>query len=392
MSNPEEASSSVPLPEVTPPAKDSAAVSSRVKQDQEETSAVPRWLKIAAVAVPIVATICAGIWTLSSVLMSQYVTLQTTLENERTQQTRARAAEADSSKQTAELRLAAEKETARRIELQLNGEANARKDEIQLQRLRTEEQQARQSISENEINRQIAADKITAQIQDDGSFAALAAAISSNVEKTDGPPRAVSLAALMRYANNSRYADVLSAALVTQSARVAALEEAQLCMRLAQAIQPIDFELMVKINRLARRKVEEREIYEFWRRYTPHAEKMPPHDFLRFPADGSPVDFDSFTYAGIQRDIDASFIDLQESPDTVRNVVATKKSLKLPDPAVVEANEFLMAHTADVMMQYIDAYQGKPITLDVSGCYMWREPKGGQAVKLIARNTFFENR
>jgi len=249
MTTARENESGMPQPETKPASERTDTITTSSGSDHDDKAGVPRWLKIAAVAIPVFATICAGFWTIST----WYVALQTSLEQEKTKQTASRAAEADSTKQAAEARFNAEKEVTRRQELLLTAEANARKDEKQLQQLKTEEEQARQTISTNEINRQVAADKTSAQIQDDAAFAALIAAVSSNVEKPDTPPRTVSLAALMRYANNSRYAEILAAALVAKSARIATLEEAQLCLRLAQAIKPLDFALVAKMNRFDER-------------------------------------------------------------------------------------------------------------------------------------------
>jgi len=58
-------------------------------------------------------------------------------------------------------------------------------------------------------------------------------------------------------------------------------------------------------------------------------------------------------------------------------------------PAVVEANSFLLEHSADTLMEYIMNPAGKFVVLDVSGCYLPSEPVGLKTVRLITDKTFF---
>jgi hypothetical protein len=81
MANAREDGSGMPQPKAKSASGTIDTTSAPSDSDHDADKAgVPRWLKIAAVAIPVFATICAGIWTVSSVLMGQYVALQTSLK------------------------------------------------------------------------------------------------------------------------------------------------------------------------------------------------------------------------------------------------------------------------------------------------------------------------
>jgi hypothetical protein len=314
--------------------------------DGDKSGGIPRWLKIAAVTIPLVATVCAGIWTVATVLLNQYAAI----EKERTD--------------AASLRLEAEKEAHNRVKLQVAAEANARKGALEIQKLQMEEQQARRAVSDNEMSRQATQDRFAQQFQEDKDFGALIEVISADKERS----AAVQLAGLTRYVNNLRYKDVLAAALVAKSSRIMSLDEAYLCLSLAAALQPREIDLIVKMNRNARTRVDERGLLEFWRDYITLHEQDPSI---------SPVVFldmhrTSPAYERIRRDLRDLFPPgTAPTLDAIVRAVEKRKGFVPPDLTVAQANGFLMGQTADVIARYVKSHHSAP---DLSGCFLLGDP------------------
>jgi hypothetical protein len=377
------------------------------ENENKKPSGIPRWLKIATVAIPLAATICAGIWTLSSVFMNQYTELQKSIEKERTQQATTRESEAEKNKQAAQLKLDTEKEATIRFQLQQRAQADAEKDEITLQKLKTEEQQARQAMLEKDINRQLEdlrvkeqTDKNTMQVQEDRDFAALITSVLSPAGKSEQMSSEAALATLMRYVSHSRYHGVIVAALATKTGRIKSLEEAQAWLRLTQAIQPTDFKLVASMNRLARRRVEDGAVQDFWIRYIPQAEEMPAHIFLEEQSLHSDAyASSSLLYNRIMLDIRQKFSDpfrRQLDRDSVlKKISEIQKTLGPSDSAGFEAYLFLMEQSGEKISEYNETHRDDPIKLDISGCYLRRSPSidpQRHRVNLIYKNVFISER
>jgi hypothetical protein len=325
-------------------------------REGEQSSGIPRWLKIVAVVVPLVATLCAGIWA----FMTWYSDLQKTREKERTQRLEQSQAE------------------------------------LRLQTLKTEEQNSRERMSrqeiaqrEKELSFKAKAVEAANQIQEDRDVASSIANLLAPGGKGQSE---FGLASLVRYAAMDRHRDIIITALSATFKRIRTVEEAQLTINLARAIKPENFDLIAGANRVAMRYIADNLIAEFWHSYAPHIKEMSPRAFLEQlkhaggPSGLSFISSLSAFYNNLTSDIwnrsplraTGSLATPWESEEITRIL----KGLPSPDMVVFEAYSFILKQSADMLVGFIEAHKNEPLQLDISGCYFLHDPNIGSSSKI----------
>jgi hypothetical protein len=305
----------------------------------------------------LVATLCAGVWT----VLTQFSDLKKALAKEATQQE--------------QMKLDQEREKTTRAQLA----QNQSQAENALQVLKTEEQQSRERVSheeieekEAELKRAMQADKIASQARNDVSFAT---AIGSVVALDEKPDSDAGLASLLLYVNDDRYRPEIAAALTAKAGRLKTIEQAQLWLRVTKSIVPADPDLLVSANRTARGRAERSAVAEFWALYSDHIREMPPSTYLLEMIDRHTLPFVTpHSFAGEEIDHEISKYFPKGAPQTIETI-----SKQLPnilkdvskDALSAQIYTLVMEQTGDLIVKYVDALP-KSAHLDVSNCYLPR--------------------
>ena len=225
-------------------------------ESREEGRGVPKWLKIAAVAVPIAATVVGGGWTFTTF----YADMQERLAKNRLDLAKQESSQKEADKEREALRLAAESEQTARQEqqhqfLKLSGEQNARFQlDLQAQVTRQREAERKQAEAQAQIavanakeaeqRRNIALDAAKLQLAQQVS-ALVAELASPSPDKTSEAP----LLALEPHAKDPALRPTILRGLeVRSAARFKTLGEAVAATRLAQALMPDSFDIVASIG------------------------------------------------------------------------------------------------------------------------------------------------
>lgn len=366
-----------PLPEKT----------EETSNGEDRLGGIPRPLKIAAVVIPLIATVCAGIWA----VMTQYVELKKAVEKERTTQAQYQKEQAEQKVAEAKLKLDAEKEVTTRQQLQQqfiaaskNQDAELQRSleelksrgqeaETALQRLKTEEQQTRERISKNEFDEK----QTAAELQEDQAVSAAISVVLAPDEKSDAD---AALGSLLRYVNKERHRSVIVAALSEKSSRIRSIEQAQLFMRVVRAVSPVDLDLIITANRIGRQHLAHQCLPLFWHVYADHYEEVAPDSFLN-SSQGLPHCATLF-YDDILREIYKRFPEID--PKKPRQSFGRKTiAERLPDilketsSAAVEGEAYsvITSGTGKLLYSLLESPPPNlPATVDISGCYLPASP------------------
>jgi hypothetical protein len=356
-------------------------LSAKDPQD-EKSSGLPRWLKIAAVVVPLLATLSGGIWKIAE----WYKELQIKIETERTNQ------EKERTKQGAD-KLAMEKEVTARLQISTTQDITVQKLRTEEQQRRTEEQQSKERISKEEIA-QRQQELILKKMGDEANRERLEGAeVTSNISKLSESPLIAQegLTRLVRYAANPLYRDFIVIALSERFKKIRTFQEAQLAIKLARAIKPEDFNLIAGANRVAMQYIMENFRAAFWHSCAPHIAEMDPMTFLEVtfkrgkPFVRSAVYFDiqkrfpdvRFGFSGIPSGVNSEFW------IAVRDALpGILKELRSPDMDVFEAYSLIVNESSGILVDFIEAHKDEPLQLDISDCYLSRYPEIDRSSKI----------
>jgi hypothetical protein len=350
--------------------------------DGEQLSGVPRVLKIISVVVSVAATIWAGIWAVGT----QYKDLQKELQKGREQEAKYRVEEARYRVDEARYKEQAEKDISIRQGLQQQQDQRSRESEIGLQQLKTDEAKARAQESQQELaqkqdelktKERIEAAAATAQEDRD-----VAAAVGAVLKPDDKQGPSVATAALLPYISMARHRPVIVAALLAKSARIDTIEEAQLWLRAARSLSPVDFELIATANRIAVRRYATDGAAEFWYSYRDYVSD-PPVEFLSKAMQQhrlSPL---------VEKEVTRLLPELSPQLEASGFLTITewKPRLKLLErfretavgPAVVSS--LMMHQTGEMLLAYLNSDAPKPDRLDIGDCFLPRRPKLHPAAK-----------
>jgi len=361
----------------------------------QEGKGIPRPLQIVGVVFPLVATLCAGVWTVVWTVTSQNADLQKALAKEQTNQKKEVSRQEEERTKQMQARL-------QEVTAKFGQEERSRIAEKDLQSLKTVEQQAKERISVQESKRQERdleakerENSAALQEKEDIAFAAAVAAVLAPANTPAAISTTSALATLQRYAAIDRHRQVLVAALLAKSDAIDTLEEAQLWTRLAEAISPMDFGLIADANRTARRHLAREVLGQFWYDFAVSSApaflvgNSDPGDVVRYFLEKEWPRNPEFVHNIIRRDID-------DRIHVARSHAEFTKRLPLPkdtsaDAARAPVSSFVMRQTGDLLVRYIESDVQKPHRLDISECYLPSAPlRNPASLELIGDDLFID--